>query len=174
MNIHRYLDQLNGSAENEKIEAARCLAPFTHDARVMDALCAEAARTTSHKVRQFLIDVLKSNPAGAYQRFSNEALWSKDAVVRKWALMNLGLMGCREAKNAVISGLHDPDASVRKAAALWAGLYEDKDVQNVLELFFERHRFDLIRSSMAEDLKALRNRAVCADDDDVSTQTVLI
>lgn len=174
MNIQQHIDQLISPTDSlRKIEAARCLAPYTDDSHVMDMLCAEAVYTTSNSVREVLIDVLKTNPAGAYQRFSNEALWSKNPAVRKWALANLSLMGCREAKNAVISGLHDPDGSVRKAAALSTGLYMDTDMQNEFEHFFEKHRFDLALSFIADGLKAIRNGARRRDDD-VETMTVLI
>ena len=55
-------------------------------------------------------------------------------------MINLSLVECPNAKEAVIQGLKDPHRSVRIAAAFNAGLYCDSDVVNALELFFERHR----------------------------------
>jgi HEAT repeat protein len=91
-------------------------------------------------------------------RFSDYALWSKDPVARKHALMNLSLMGCRHAKDAVISGLYDPDASVRRAAAMSAGLYDDKGVHMALEHYFEKHRYDLTVSFVDGGLEYLGKR----------------
>jgi hypothetical protein len=172
MSLQEYLDQLIGPSTNQKkIGAAHCLAPFTHDSRVMDALCEAAVSTNSHKVRETLIDVLKTNSAGAGMRFSDDALWSKDPVVRKWALVNLSLLGCSDAKQAVINGLNDPDASVRKAAAMNAGLYADKDVHNELERYFENHRFGLTLSFISEGFKVIGKRAPHPDDHTAASVT---
>jgi hypothetical protein len=147
MNLQHCLDQLMGAADIEtKKTLARRLATFTDDSQVLDVLCTTAVDTDHHDLREVLIDVLKSNPSGAYVRFSDVALWSKDPVARKHALMNLNLMGCRNAKDAVISGLYDPDASVRKAAAMSAGLYEDRGVHIALENYFEKHHAGLTLS----------------------------
>ena len=123
MDLRGYILQIIGLSEvREKISAARALASFTDDAQVTAALCETAVYTTSHRLREVLIDVLKSNPAGACLRFSDYALWAPVPSCRKWALVNLSLLDCREAKEAVIGGLSDPDAAVRKAAAMNAGL----------------------------------------------------
>lgn len=151
MNLDDYLDQLNWPGDTPaNIEAAHSLEAFTDDSRVMDVLCAAAVHTDSHTLREVLLKVLKTNTAGAYARFSDVALWSKKPLERKHALMILSLMGCGSAKNAVISGLYDPDASVRKAAAMNVGLYDDKDVKHSLERYFERHGYDLTLALIAE------------------------
>jgi hypothetical protein len=75
------------------------------------------------------------------------------------------LLGSKTAKNAVISGLHDPDASVRRAAAMSTGLYDDKDVLDALERYFERHRFGLTLSFIGDGIAALKNNADHLDDD---------
>ena len=156
MDLQHCLDQLMGLSDNQtKMETARRLETFTDNSKVMDVLCTAAVYTDHHGLREVLLDVLKNNPAGAYVRFSDYALWSKDPVARKHALVNLSLMGCREAKNAVISGLYDPDASVRKAAAMSAGLYDDKNVQLVLEHYFETHRLELTFSFISGGLNAM-------------------
>lgn len=173
MSLHDYLNLMTGQSTNlQKIGAAHCLEPFTHDSQVMDALCEAAVSTTSHRVRDVLIDVMKTNPTGACIRFSHDALWSKNPAVRKWALVNMSLLGCHEAKHAVINGLHDPDASVRKAAALNAGLYADKEVQNALERYFETHRFDLTLAFIADGFNAIRNKPLRPENDDASRLAV--
>jgi hypothetical protein len=89
MDLQYRLNQLMGFADNRtKMETARQLEPFTHDSRVMDVLCTAAVYTDHHELREVLLEVLKTNPSGAYTRFSNVALWSKDPVGRKYALIN--------------------------------------------------------------------------------------
>ncbi len=144
MDLQDCLNQMMSLADNHtKIEIARRLKAFTAESRVMDVLCTAAVYTDHHELREVLLEVLKTNSAGAAIRFSDYALWSKDPLARRHALMNLGLMGCRDAKNAVISGLYDPDASVRKAAAMSAGLYDDNGVHKALEHYFEHNRLEL-------------------------------
>ena len=151
MDLQQSLNQLMGLTDNHtKMETARRLKAYTDDSQVMNVLCTTAVYTDHHGLRETLLDVLKANSAGAYMRFSDYALWSKDPVARRHALVNLSLMGCQVAKDAVISGLYDPDASVRKAAALSAGLYDDQGVYMALEHYFEKHRFELTRSFIAE------------------------
>lgn len=175
MNLQPYINQLVNPVDSTKaIEATLALAAFTDDATVMDAMCTAAVKTGSRKLRDVLIDVLKANSAGACVRFADDALWSENPTVRKWALVNLSLMRCREAKDAVISGLYDVDASVRKAAALNTGLYEDSDVHDALALYFENHRLDLTLSLIADGLEGVRKGARHPDDKDISITTVLI
>lgn len=175
MNYDTHINRLLNPLDNAgAIDAARMLADSTNNSRVMDALCAAAVCTDSHKLRDVLIDVLKTNRAGACIRFSDDALWSKNPMVRKWALVNLSLLRCRDAKNAVISGLYDVDADVRKAAALNTGLYDDTDVQDALERYFENHRLDLTLSLIAGGLNGTRNNGRHPEEDDVSITTVLI
>jgi hypothetical protein len=44
------------------------------------------------------------------------------------------------------------------------GLYEDKDVLNAQERYFERHRFGLTMSFIGDSAAALRNRTNDPDD----------
>lgn len=136
MQVQQSINQIIASSETgEKIEAARNLTPFLHEPRVMEALCEAALTTTSQRLRHVLIDVLRSRSDEAYKRFSDEALWSKSPTVRKWALVNLRMMECRDAKNAVISGLYDPDASVREAAMQNVELYADNGVRMAFDYY---------------------------------------
>jgi hypothetical protein len=173
MDLQKHIDQVIGvPGDHRTIQAARMLASCTDDHQVMDALCEAAVSTTSHKVREVLIDVLKTNPAGACRRFSDYALWSDHPSCRKWALVNLSLMACRSAKNAVISGLSDPDASVRKAAALNTGLYDDKDVLDAQERYFEKHRFGLTLSFIGDGIAALKTKSDRLDDAEYAIKAV--
>lgn len=163
MTHHHYLEKVIGPSDSrEKIKAVRALAPFTDDLRVMEALCEAAVTTTSHRLREHLIEALKFNPAGACMRFAEEALWSPTPSRRQWALVNLSLLDCREASEAVIHGLNDPHASVRRAAAMSAGLYDDAEVLRALERYFEKHRFELTLSFIGAGVNALRKKPVQA------------
>ena len=160
MDLNKHIDQVIGLPDDHRtIYAARALAPFTDDRRVMEALCDAAVTTASQKVREALIEVLKVSPARACQRFSDFALWSGNPSRRKWALVNLSLMACRTAKNAVISGLSDPHASVRRAAAMSTGLYDEKDVLDAQERYWRRHRCSLTLAFIGEGIAALAARS---------------
>ena len=173
MNLQHCLNQLMSLADNQKkMETARRLESFTDNTKVMDVLCTAAVYTDHYGLREVLLDVLKNNLAGAYARFSDYALWSKDPVARKHALMNLNLMGCREAIDAVISGLYDPNASVRKAAAMSAGLYDDKNVQIALEHYFETHRFELTFAFIGDGMRSMSKRPECSDEKESSNMPV--
>jgi HEAT repeat protein len=156
MERQAHIDQLYAmSDDRQTIQSARALAGYTDDARVMDALCSAAIYTKSQRVREVLISVLKNNPAGACMRFAEDAQFSANSGRRKWALVNLSLMGCRQANDAVINGLKDADASVRRAAALSTGLYADKKTLRAQERYFENNRFGLTIAFIGEGLAAL-------------------
>lgn len=173
MDLQKHIHQLFGlSGDHQTIQAALALSSITDDLQVMDALCEAAVYTTSHKVREALIEVLKKNPAGACLRFSDYALWSENPSCRKWALVNLSLMGCREAKEAVMQGLSDPHPSVRRAAAMSTGLYDDKDVLNAQERYFESHRFGLTMSFLGDSAASLKTRKNDSKDSGYTVKTV--
>lgn len=143
------------SEDHLKVSAIRRLGPHINDAKVLDALCHEAIETVSPCVRDELIRALKNNQSEANRRFSRIAICAKDSTHRRWALINLSLMECDDAKEAVIQGLRDTHRLVRFAAAFNAGLYYDSDVVNALELFFERNRFLLVLDGLCQACKPL-------------------
>ena len=143
------------SEDHLKVSTIRRLGLHINDAKVLDALCHEAIETVSPCVRDELIRTLKSNRGEANRRFSRIAIRAKDPTHRRWALINLSLMECDDAKEAVIQGLRDPHRLVRFAAAFNAGLYYDSDVVNALELFFERNRFLLVVDGLCQAGKPL-------------------
>jgi hypothetical protein len=143
------------SEDHLKVDAIRRLGLYINDAKVLDALCREAIKTDSHSVRDELIRTLKGNQVEANRRFSQNAICAKDPAHRRWALINLSLMECCYAKEAVMQGLRDTHRSVRFAAAFNAGLYYDSDVVNALQLFFERNRFLLVLDNVRQAGKSL-------------------
>jgi hypothetical protein len=159
MDLQPYFEELNGPSKTKnKIQIIHFLAPLVKDPKVMDVFCDAAISTTDHHLRTVVIDTLKENPAGASSRFSHTALHSNDPVKRKWALVNLSLMGCNDAPDAVINGLNDAHASVRKAAAMSTGLYQDKVVNNAFERYFEMNRFGLTVSCISNGIRKLREK----------------
>lgn len=159
MNPQDCLNLLTGPADHRaKMEAARSLATLVKESQVMDVLCKAAVTTTHRGLRDVLLDVLKANPAGACKRFSDIALQAKDPAKRKHALTNLRLLDCREAKQAVIGGLYDPVASVRKAAAMSAVGYGDRSVHMALEHYFESRRFEHVLSLIINGMNAILNK----------------
>jgi predicted GTPase len=69
---------------------------------------------------------------------------ARRSEVRKWALVNLSLMECIDAKEAVINGLRDKSKAVQSAAALNIGLYHDSDFQKEVERFFNKNRLEYV------------------------------
>ncbi len=118
----------------------------TIDSRVLDSLCKNAVETKDYEFRETLLDILKNNAEEAHKRFIDYAVHSPDPIQRRWALVNLSLMECRTAKEAVLNGLWDPDQEVRMAAAMNAGLYDDREVLAALEHFFATNRFACVRN----------------------------
>lgn len=156
MNQRSLMDLVNKvSEENLTIDAILRLGPYIDDANVLDALCREAIETDDHLIREALIKTLKGNPEETNRRFAKIACDAKDPAHRRWALINLSLMECRNAEEAVMQGLRDPHRSVRIAAAFNAGLYCDNDIVNALELFFERDRTLFLLDGLRDAVRAL-------------------
>ena len=143
------------SEDNSTIDTILQLGPYIDDEKVVDVLFRKAIETDDYLVREALIKTLKGNPYEANRRFTRIAICAKDPIYRRWAFINLSLMGCSNAKDAVMQGLRDPQRSVRIAAALNIGLYCESDVVNELELFFERNRHFLVFDSFCRAVKSL-------------------
>ena len=134
------------STREERQAAVDRIREFTLDGGDLDSLCRNAVDTKNNILREAIIEFLKNNTAEASQRFIDYAIESPEPGRRRWALANLSLMECATAKKAVLHGLRDPDAKVRMAAAMNAGLYTDKEVQAALEHFFSTHRLACVRN----------------------------
>jgi hypothetical protein len=173
MNLKPYFDELQGSSQiGKKLKALRFLAPLIEDPTVVKAICDTAVTTQDHHLRTMIIDALQKNAAAANSRFADIACHSTDPRLRKWALVNLSLMGCGDASDAVILGLTDQDASVRNAAALSTGLYHDAAVHSALEDYFEKYRFDLIVSFVYGGIQIIRDTVQGAKKDGLVKRSV--
>lgn len=144
-NKHRLIHTLRcDSAHAEKLSAARQLQAHLCDIDVIRALCFESIKTDSHKLRACIIGVLKNRSRLANKCFAYIAIHSRRTEVRKWALVNLSLMECVDAKEAVINGLKDTSKAVQSAAALNIGLYHDPEFQKEVEHFFKKNRLEYV------------------------------
>jgi hypothetical protein len=139
----RQLEQClkKASTREELMAATHRIRQIASDSSVLSSLCKAAIETKHHDVREALIEILKNNAEEACKGFSDYAIQSPNANRRRWALVSLSLMECRTAKEAVLHGLQDSERKVRVAAAMNAGLYDDKEVLAALEHFFTTNRF---------------------------------
>jgi HEAT repeat protein len=127
-----------------KLSAARQLQAHLCDIDVIRALCFESIKTDSHKLRACIIGILKNRSRVANKCFSHIAIHAMRTEVRKWALVNLSLMECIDAKEAVIKGLRDTSKAVQSAAALNIGLYHDTEFQKEVERFFKNNHLEYV------------------------------
>ena len=145
MNKHQLVHTLRcDSGHAEKISAARQLQAHLCDIDVIRALCFESIKTDSHKLRACIIGILKNRSHLANKCFAYIAMHARRTGVRKWALVNLSLMECVDAKEAVIKGLSDTSKAVQSAAALNIGLYHDPEFQKEVERFFKKNRLEYV------------------------------
>lgn len=129
--------------ESTQIDIVRQLVPFEFEMCVLEALCRIATETDSHRVREAVIKRLKIQPTKANRCFINHAHSEDNPIRQRGALICLGLMGCKTAKDVVLKGLRARSFAVRLAASLNTGLYYDKDALEAFERFFEQNRFGL-------------------------------
>jgi HEAT repeat protein len=145
MNKHQLVHTLRSDCNQaNKLSAARQLQAQLYDIDVIRALCFESIKTDSHKLRACIIGILKNRPHIANKCFSYIAMHARRTAVRKWALVNLSLMECIDAKEAVIKGLRDTSKAVQSAAALNIGLYHDPEFQKEVERFFNKNRLEYV------------------------------
>ena len=150
-----YIDSIirdlhEGLSEEAKIRAVDQLKPHLDNCLVLTALCCASLKTDSARLREHLIAALRSAATIANLCFKHAAERSNCARTRRWAFLNLSMMGCRTAKQAVIAGLNDPKREVWEAAALNIGLYQDHDYLLEVERFFERHRFHFAKIGICQ------------------------
>jgi hypothetical protein len=83
--------------------------------------------------------VLKENfRAEAY--FLGVAKGEGPVYMRRWALLNLGAMGCQRAREVVLKSLSDPDSGVCRAAASHVTLYTDEEARQAFIHYFQTQR----------------------------------
>lgn len=126
----------SGADEQKKISVVYRLKRYTSDPAVLECMCAAAVETESYRLREALLETLKSEFEKSTRRFVDYATRSSNSRHRCWALVNLSLMGCRTAKEAILTSLRDREYSIRMAAAFNCGLYDDVDVLEALDDVF--------------------------------------
>ena len=126
-------------SDGQKLLVVRKLIAFLNDDDVVWMLCFKSIQTDSHELREAIIDVLRSKEDMVNPYFAHMAVNAKCATMRKWALVNLSMMECKSAKQAVVCGLRDASSAVQHAAALSIGLYHDTEFFMELKQFFERN-----------------------------------
>lgn len=140
MRKHTLIAILFGDTDElQKVSAAKQLEAYLSDTDVVLALCIVTLQTESHRLRSAIIKILKNIEKRVNPYFARVAMRAKSASLRKWALVNLSLMECKNAKPAVMSGLKDSSSLVQQAAVLNIGLYRDTDFLKEVEKFFERN-----------------------------------
>jgi hypothetical protein len=108
-------------------------------------LCVVAIETMDNEVRYAILDLLKTQFAKkASDLFADYAANGTDRQ-RKWAFVNLSLLECGTKRDLVLKGLKDPVASVRGAAALNAGLYNDDVFVKGIVDYFQNHKHDKLQ-----------------------------
>ena len=101
MNKQWLMNQVNSDSEEfSQIEAVRRLGPYIDDTEVLDSLCRAAVETDNRRVREILISTLKNNQDEVNRRFSQIAIHAENPTHRRWALINLSLMECGNAKKS--------------------------------------------------------------------------
>ncbi len=160
MGIYDLLEVLQ-TAEDEAtaIAAIRQLARHLTNGAVLNLLCAFAVATENTTIREALITAFKAHADKVATRFVHFFNRSRSPKVRRWALINLGLLEYRAAPEAVLEGLLDTDKSVRMAAATNAGLYDDPAILSALEDFYEKHRLDLVKECLQQKFESVSREA---------------
>lgn len=156
MNRKYWIRQLRSSAHlSEQLRAVRRLRTVQDLPEVTAALCLTAVDTQRQSLRAALMAALRDNPrAEAY--FLGVAGGDGPVFLRKWALLNLSLMGSRRAREVVLAALRDPFESVRRAAAYHVALYTDEEARSAFIGYFEANRSICLKDFMAQVCLPLR------------------
>lgn len=151
MNRHPITNPIGHRCEEAKqLHMVHKLQSHVNDRNVLEGLCALAVSPVRAKVREAILMILQPVADSANQWFVRTAGLSDSTLRRRLALVNLSLMECTapEARQVVLKGLADPDQGIQHAAALSAGLFNDREFLAAVDLFLERNRFIL---SIADD-----------------------
>lgn len=123
------------------IEAVNMLNKSKNDKRLLEDMYRMTIENRSHSLTEAINVALNKNDSEACRRICDIALNFEDSTCRRWALVYLSLMEYRDAREAVLAGLRDPDPSVQLAAAFNTSLYcGDDDIREAAKIFFERRR----------------------------------
>lgn len=146
MNVDQMIRNLNeGESDKLRLQMVDQLKHHLDDPVVVPAMCSAALKNISADLRNGIIGALKASRPDASRYFKKAATLCTSATIRKWAFLNLSLMGCQTAGSTVIQGLNDRNSEVRMAAALSIGLYSDQTFAAAVEGFLEKNRLCLLR-----------------------------
>ncbi len=149
MNVDQWIRNLNeGQSDDLRLQMVNQLKHCLDDPVVLPAMCSAALKNISAELREGIITTLKAVGPEANRYFEKAAARSTSATIRKWAFINLSLMGCQTARSTVILGLNDRNSEVRMAAALSIGLYHDQTFSAEVEGFLEKNRLGLLKESL--------------------------
>jgi hypothetical protein len=126
---------------------------------MLDSQCRLAIDSIDHKQRDQILNRLSDYSEEACRRFADMALNADTIHTRKQALINLGLLECKNARDAIMAGLQDNHSEIAMAAALSIGLYDDPDFLKAAERCLEFHRFALVRIACRQFIDSLKQRA---------------
>jgi hypothetical protein len=106
-----------------------------------------ALKPLNHKVRDRVLQILKSHAEEACQRFSQLASNTVCEEKHRWALVNLALLSCDTyaVRKVILEGLYHPSKKIQEAAALSIGLFDDPDYLKAVTDFMERDRFLFVK-----------------------------
>ena len=140
MSTKHWIRQLRSSPHlSERLRAVCHLKEKLSQPAVHTALCLTAVDTDHQTLRAALMAILKNDPrAEAY--FLGVVRGEGPTYMRKWALVNLCLMGSGRARTIVLEGLQDADEGVRRAAASHVTLYTDEEARQAFIHYFQTRR----------------------------------
>lgn len=148
MNIKHWIRQLRSSPHlSEQLRAVRHLKEEQHLPEVSTAMCLTAVDTQRQPLRVALMAALKDN-AQAEAYFLGVVRGEGPVYLRKWAYINLSLMGSQRARAVVLKGLQDPCESIRRAASSHVALYTDQEAQRAFVNYFEANRSIYLRDCL--------------------------
>lgn len=150
MNIKHWIRQLRSSPHlSEQLRAVRHLKAEQHLPEVSTAMSLTAVDTQRQPLRVALMAALKDN-AQAEAYFLGVARGEGPVYLRKWAFLNLSLMGSQRAREVVLAGLQDSRESIRRAASSHVALYTDEAAQRAFVNYFEANRSIYLRDCLAQ------------------------
>lgn len=137
----------NFEDKNEQIEAAIVTKDLEINDQMVSVLCDVAVETIEADVRFAILDILKVKDfEKAADRFAYYCMNGTDRQ-RRWAFVNLSLIGCHSKKEVVLKGLKDCIPAVQRAAAMNAGLYQNDDFLKAITFYFENNECAFLQES---------------------------
>jgi hypothetical protein len=147
----------NSNNKDSQIKALKETSRKVLTDEIIEVLCKLAIDTDEFDVRLAALDFLRNQYGEkAANIFSRYSIGGTDRE-RRWAFMNLSLIGCRSKVDVIIKGLNDPAESVQRAAAMNVGLYQDSRFLKEIEYYFERNANMFLNASISQLVSSLLN-----------------